>query len=129
MRADNSPHLIAAAKKRSEESVERVHAAIRELHRSGEPVNISKVARRANVSRTFLHSHPDLMTTVRDLQARNPGPEPLPARQRASERSLLTRIVALTERNKKLRRENEALRRKLEVTHGDLRDLKHRPTA
>jgi hypothetical protein len=126
MRADNTEHLIAAAKRRSAKSVERVRDTLRDLHRSGRPVTIAGVARQANVSRTFLHSQPELLQAIRSLRAQNDGPHPIPVRERASEKSLLTRIEGLTAANKKLRDDNAKLRKQLELALGDLREMQHR---
>jgi hypothetical protein len=87
MRPDNTEHLIAAAKRRTADSIQRVRDTLRDLHRSGRPVTI---VGQANVSRTFLHSQPEPLDALRTLQAQNHGPDPIPARQRASEKSLLT---------------------------------------
>lgn len=123
MPADNTAHLIAAAKRRSTDSAQRVRDTLREFHRSGQPITVAGVARQAKVSRTFLHSQPDLLEAIRSLQAQNDGPDPIPLRQRASEKSLLTRIEGLTASNKKLRDDNAKLRRRLELALGDLREL------
>jgi hypothetical protein len=126
MRADNTEHLIAAAKRRSASSVERVRDTLRDLHRSGKPVTVAGVARQANVSRTFLHSQPEFLEAIRSLRTQNDGLHPIPARERASEKSLLTRIEGLTTANKKLRDDNTKLRKRLELALGDLRELQQR---
>lgn len=126
MRADNSGYLIAAAKRRSDDAVERVRQTLRELRRTGQPATIAGVARRAGVSRTFLHSQPELLEALRALKPKNDGPDPIPARQRATERSLHTRIEALTTVNKTLRRDNSELKRRLELALGDLRQMQLR---
>lgn len=126
MRADNTHHLKASAKRRSDEAVERVRDALRELRRTGKPATIAGVAREAGVSRTFLHSQPELLEALRALKTQNDGPDPIPARQRATERSLRTRIEALTAVNKTLRHDNSELRRRLELALGDLRQLQLR---
>lgn len=126
MRADNTNHLIAAAKRRSDDAVERVRDTLRELRRTGQPATVAGVARKAGVSRTFLHSQPELLEALRELKPQNNGPDPIPARQRATERSLRTRIEALTAANKTLRHDNSELRRRLELALGDLRQLQLR---
>lgn len=126
MRADNTSHLVAAAKRRSDEAIERVRDTLRELKRTGKPATIAGVARQAGVSRTFLHSQPELLEALRSLKPQNNGPDPIPARQRATERSLRTRIEALTAMNQTLRYDNTELRRRLELALGDLRQLQLR---
>ena len=126
MRADNSAHLIAAARRRTASSVDRVRDTLRDLHRSGEPVTVAGVARQAKVSRTFLHSQPELLQAIRSLRTQNDGLYAIPVRERASEKSLLTRMEGLTAANKKLRDDNAKLRRRLELALGDLRELQQR---
>ena len=79
------------------------------------------VAARAGVSRAFLSANPDPIEAIQQLRNTSERPGAAPARQRASEASLLRRLEALTQRNKELRTENHDLRRRLEITHGQLR--------
>lgn len=127
MRADNTTHLIASAKHRSEDAVKRVRDTLRELRRTGQPATLAGVARQAHVSRTFLYTQPELLEALRALKPQNTGPDPIPAPQRATERSLRTRLEALSTANKKLRHDNTELRRRLELALGDLRQLQHQP--
>lgn len=123
MRADNTIHLISAARRRSADATERVRGVLRELRRTGERVTIAGVARQAGVSRTFLHSQPELLDAIEGLRVQNDGSHPIPAQQRTSEESLRTRLEALLEANKKLRQDNTELRRRLELALGDLRHV------
>lgn len=127
MRADNTEYLVTAAKRRSADAVERVREVLREIHQTGQPTTVAGVARRANVSRTFLHSQPELLQAVRSLRSQNDGQDLISAQQRASEKSLLTRIEALTAANKKLRDDNATLRRRLEAALGEVRELRNGP--
>ena len=79
------------------------------------------LAARAGVSRGFLYANPDLIEAIRQLGSTGERPGTAPARQRASETSLMRRLEALTQRHKELRAENHDLRRRLEVAHGQLR--------
>ena len=58
---------------------------------------------------------PELLQAIRVMQTQNHGPDAIPGRQRGSEKSLLTRIEALTLTNKKLREDNCTLRQRLEL--------------
>lgn len=64
MRADNSAHLAAAARRRSEQTRARAEQALRELTDSGEPVTVSAVAARARVSRAWLYTQPELRRQI-----------------------------------------------------------------
>ena len=54
MRADNSQHVITAARQRSQATKRRAVAALRRIDTSGTPINFDVVAREAKVSRSWL---------------------------------------------------------------------------
>lgn len=121
MLADNSHHLVAAAQRRHDDAHQRAQEAIRVAAGRGEAISATTLAIRASVSRAFLYANPALIEAIRELRSTGQQPPVVPARQRASEASLLRRLEALTQRNKELRTENHDLRRRLEITHGQLR--------
>lgn len=122
MLADNSHHLVAAAQRRSEDAHQRAQEAIRATAARGESVTATTLAARAGVSRAFLYANPDLIDAIHELRRNGQG-RPLRATQsqHATEASVLRRLEAITERNKELRTENQELRRRLEIAHGQLR--------
>ena len=125
MHADNSTHLIAAARRRHEDARQRVVDALRAARAADRRPSVSALAATARVSRSFLYANPDL---IQALQGLGPNePTRTKARRQASEHSLLTRVAALTEKNKTLRNENVDLRRRLEAAHGALRDQQRQP--
>ena len=52
MRADNSAHIITAARRRSDDARRRAVTALRSLDAHGQPVTFSTVASAAGVSRS-----------------------------------------------------------------------------
>jgi hypothetical protein len=131
MPADNTHHLIAAAARRRTECVARVQAVLDDLERTGGAATVTAVARRANVSRTFLHDSAQAALLAR-LQAINAGasnpPTPVPAQQRISESSHQQIVRALRQRNKRLVQENAQLRAELATALGQLRELRRAQT-
>lgn len=121
MLVDNSRHLVAAAQRRHDDAHQRAQEAIRVAAARGDAVTATGLAARAGVSRAFLYANPDLIESIRQLRAGGERPGAVPVRQRASEASLLHRLEAVTGRNKELRTENQDLRRRLEIAHGQLR--------
>lgn len=96
MPADNSRHLSASARRRHELARSKTIRTLRELERAGALVTFEAVARQASVSRAFLYTQPDLRAEIeklRDATRRAPAPA-VPARQRASDASLLARLHA-----------------------------------
>ena len=124
MRADNSHHVIAAARRRAADTRKRAVAALRRMDNAGLPITFDSVAKQARVSRSWLYSQPDLRAEIERLRARRNPPPPgklIPDRQRASDTSLLRRLQAATERVRRLEAENRQLRETIALALGDRR--------
>ncbi len=124
MRADNSAHVIAAARRRSDDARRRAVTALRSLDAGAQPVTFSTVAAAAGVSRSWLYAQDDLREQVERLRARQqqaPASPPVPDRQRATPASLLRRLEAATSRIRLLEAENRQLRDALERALGEQR--------
>lgn len=124
--ADNSHHLAAATARRSAEARRRAENALLALRSSGQPVSVSKLAKDAGVSRSWLYTQPDLIAGLRQLAGQAPTPRSAPA----SERSLRVRLAAAQARNEQLQRRANALteqnnqqRQQLERAYAELRRL------
>ncbi|MEV4019271.1 DUF6262 family protein [Nonomuraea angiospora] len=125
MRADNSHHLVAAAKERSRSTREKATRALRRLDATGRPITIETVAHEAGISRSWLYSQPDLRTEIDKLRASSRAtPALVPVRQRASDASLRSRLEAANERVRILSAENRELREQLAAVLGELRSLR-----
>jgi Family of unknown function (DUF6262) len=126
VRADNSHHLRAAARRRALETRQRAVQALRRLDATSRPVTIEAVAREAGVSRSWLYGQPDLRAEIQRLRDHGPTrsstPTPrVPTRQRASDASLRRRLEAVNAQIRRLRQENQQLRERLAWTLGELR--------
>ncbi|MBM0230485.1 hypothetical protein JNW91_00515 [Micromonospora sp. STR1_7] len=124
MPADTPDRLIAAARRRHEQTLARARTALRQLEATGEPVTYAKVAATAKVSRAWLYSQPDVRAAVerlRDINNRSTGVA-VPTRQRTSEASLVRRLEAAHRRSQELTRQVAELREQLAAAHGALRD-------
>ncbi|MCA1706041.1 MAG: DUF6262 family protein [Actinobacteria bacterium] len=124
MRADNSHHVIAAARRRAAATRKRAIATLRRMDKTGLPITFDSVAKQARVSRSWLYNQPDLRAEIERLRARrNPPPpgKPVPDRQRATDASLLRRLEAAAERVRRLEAENQQLREALALALGDRR--------
>jgi hypothetical protein len=131
MRADNTRHIVQAARRRRELTRAKAIQALRTLDTAGEPVTFETVARAAGVSRSWLYAQPDIRTEIdrlRTASRRAPAPS-VPARQRASDASLLRRLEAATQRNRNLAEENRTLREQLAQALGQQRATATRDTA
>ena len=124
MRADNSHHIVAAARRRATATRRRAIAALRRMDNAGQPISFDALAREAKVSRSWLYAQPDLRAEIERLRASwdpAPGRERLPDRQRASDASLRQRLQVMSERNRQLETENRQLREALAVALGEQR--------
>jgi AraC-like DNA-binding protein len=122
MQADNSRHLIVAARQRAERTRQQALTALRRLDATGAPITFEAVAREAGVSRSWLYTQDDLRTEIGRLRERRPSPTPrTPDRQRASTASLLNRLEVATERIQQLERANRQLREALAQALGTAR--------
>jgi Family of unknown function (DUF6262) len=124
MRADNSHHVIASARRRAEQTRQRAAAALRHLDATGQTINFDTLAREAGVSRSWLYTQDDMRAEIerlRERRGRTQSPSTIPDRQRASDASLLRRLEAATARIHTLHKENQQLRDALAKALGDRR--------
>jgi hypothetical protein len=132
MPADNSHLIVAAAHRRAAATRRRATTALRRMDATGTPITFETVAREAGVSRSWLYNQPDLKAEIERLRSRRrpaSATRAVPDRQRASDASLLQRLEAATERNRRLEAENRELREALALALGEQRvsDLPGRP--
>jgi len=128
MRPDPATPLAVAAARRHELTRARAIQALRELDRAGAPVTFAAVAAAARISRSWLHTQPDIRDQIQRLRtstSRAPG-TPVPIGQRSTDASLHTRLTAALQRNQALADENARLRRQLARALGDQRTTRTR---
>lgn len=123
MLADNSHHLIAAAQRRHEATRAKATQALRDLDREGGGITFRIVAQRAQISRSWLYTQPDICAEIRRLRDLQQGAVgvPLPASQRSTNASLLRRLEVANARVRDLTTKNQQLRKQLEHALGQLR--------
>ena len=123
MRADNSRHVIAAARRRAEQTRLRAITALRRMDATGARIDFDAVSREARVSRSWLYTQQDLRAQIERLRSRHPqrSPAPVPDRQHASEASLLRRLQTAMDRIRRLEEENHELRTALAQALGHRR--------
>lgn len=98
---------------------EAVLQAIRHLNASCEPINVSAVAARAGVDRSYIYDHPDLLDEIRRRRQNDPRPATSrPIQERGSPASLQARLATAHAELARLRAENRELHRRLEDTLG-----------
>ncbi|WP_433206481.1 DUF6262 family protein [Nocardia sp. CA-107356] len=123
MRADNSGHLVAAARQRHEQTRIKAIAALHDLDQTGSPITFGSVADHAGVSRSWLYTQTDLKDEIRRLRAlqQPKAVEPQHNHDRASHSSLRRRLSLAHQRIHELDDENRRLRNQVAQLHGQLR--------
>jgi hypothetical protein len=123
MRADNSRHVVEAARRRGQLTRSKAVQALRAMDAAGEPITFQTVAQRAQVSKSWLYAQPDLRAEIENLRATHcQAPDSrIPARQRSSDASLRQRLEAANARLRQLAEENRTLREQLARALGEQR--------
>jgi Family of unknown function (DUF6262) len=122
MRADNTAHLVAAARARSHAAHQRATNALRRLDRAGVPITFGAVAAEAKVSRSWLYRQEGLRAEIERLRPDHTHNQPLlPAAQRASAESLHAQRQALQTEIERLTDENRRLAHQAELLLGERR--------
>jgi hypothetical protein len=122
MPPDHTGALAAAAARKREHTLERAHAAVRDLDHRGETISFQAVARHARVSRQWLYTQPELRAEIERLRARHPpAAARVPDAERAREASLRQRNTTLLAENRRLRDQIAELRAELAVAYGQSR--------
>jgi hypothetical protein len=123
MRADNTHHIVTAARGRSQATRRRAVAALRRMDNAGLPITVDAIAREAGVSRSWIYSQPDLRAEIERLRdrARPTARRFVPDRQRSSDTSLLHRVELAAQRIRDLETDNKRLRHALAEALGERR--------
>jgi predicted RNase H-like nuclease (RuvC/YqgF family) len=121
-RADNTQHLVHAAKRRHEDALARATEALGRLERARTPITFRSVAEVAGVSRGWLYRSPELRDAISARRSARPAKaRATPAAERASTASLQRRLDALQDEAARLREENARLRDRIERLYGERR--------
>ena len=121
MRTDNTHHLLAAARRRSDNARQLAEEALKQMNQTTQPATVSELARTAGVSRSWLYTQPDLLDHLQ--QQNRSGPTSAPGTTiRASDTSLHRRLQLAHQRIRQLTDENKRLRDRLARAHGAIRD-------
>ena len=114
--------LTAAAQRKRDDTLARTRTALAELDQQGRPITFQSVARQAGVSRQWLYQQPDLRAEIERLRALHLQRRgEVPARERATEASLRSRIQTLLDENRRLRAEVADLKAELALAYGQQR--------
>ena len=121
MRSDNTHHLLAAAQRRRDSTLERAQRTLRELSETDQRYTVTDLAARAGVSRAWLYAQIGLRDQIRQLTDHRPTSPPIDQTQRSSDASLRQRLKLAHARITELDDDNRRLRNQVAQLHGQLR--------
>lgn len=122
MPADRAHHLAQHARQRHERTLQRASETLTALADSGGPVSVAALATRAEVSRSWIYTQPELRDRIEQLQqVSSLSGRGANNAHRASDESLRRRLALAHQRITQLRNENQQLREALARAHGQLR--------
>ena len=123
MPVDPIERLAANARRRSEQTLQKAQDAITVMAARGDAITVARLAKNAQVSRSWIYTQPELRERIEQLRQAAPARPPRStAASRASLDSLKQRLHLAHQRISQLREENQQLRREVEHLHGQLRD-------
>ena len=113
--ADPAGHLARLRRADSQAKAARVLAALDAMAAAGEPPGISRLARRARVSRRFIYDHPELRAQIAHRAAQVAGQHAgaVTASATVTTASLRADLENAKARNRRLESDLAALRRRL----------------
>ncbi|GAA2420656.1 DUF6262 family protein [Mycolicibacterium llatzerense] len=122
MRSDNTHHLLAAAQRRRDSTLERAQRTLRELSETDQRYTVTDLAARAGVSRAWLYAQAGLRDQIRQLTDHHPtSPPTIDQTQRSTDASLRQRLTLAHARIIELDDDNRRLRNQVAQLHGQLR--------
>ena len=126
MKADNTVHLREAARRKHEECLSRVTAALREADRLRQPVTVQGIAKAAGVSPSWIYTQQAVYEAVhtRRAEADRLSPTRIPGAEQTGRASQQKRIELLVSRLKDSTEDNQRLRSELAVVHAELRRMR-----
>lgn len=129
MRPDNTHHLLAAAQRRRDSTLERAQRTLRELSETTQRYTVTDIAARVGVSRAWLYAQTGLRDQIRQLTHQRPtSPPVIDQTQRSSDASLRQRLTLAHTRIRELDDENRRLQNQVAELHGQLRGTRLRGT-
>lgn len=122
MRSDNTHHLLAAAQRRRDNTLERAQRTLRELSETGQRYTVTDLAAHAGVSRAWLYAQAELRDQIRQFTDQRPtSPPVIDQTQRSSDASMRQRLKLAHTRITELDNDNRRLRHQVAQLHGQLR--------
>ncbi|MEC2862147.1 transposase [Bacillus thuringiensis serovar kyushuensis] len=101
--------IVAMAKKKSEETVQKVEQAIKQLIKKNARINFNTVSIESGVSKSYLYNHLAFRERIEMLRKQQ-GKSPKAVKRQMSDESNATKIRILRDRIKELESDNKRLK-------------------
>ncbi|MEH7548071.1 MULTISPECIES: DUF6262 family protein [Bacillaceae] len=117
----NTEAVVAYAKKKKEETVEKVEQAIKQLIKQNEKINFNTVTSAAGVSKSYLYNQPEIRERIETLrQQQREMTTPKNVKKNMSDENKESLIQVFRDRIRELEKENKQLKEEIKRVNGKL---------
>jgi hypothetical protein len=117
----NTVAVVAFARKKKEETAEKVEQAIKQLIKQNDRINFNTIATTAEVSKSYLYNQPDLRRRIESLRQQQRGAtSPKSLKRNMSDESKEALLEVVRERIRELEKENKQLKEEIKRINGKL---------
>ncbi len=125
----NPELLVKAAAAKKKDAAERLEKAIQQVLDSGETITFKAIAETAGLSVSYLYKYPKIKNRIAELRNQQKAAmvgivNKTPKFQPATDKSKAVIISKLRQENRRLRNENEDLKKHIEVAQGKVIELR-----
>ncbi len=125
----NPELLVKAAAAKKKDAAERLEKAIQQVLDSGENITFKAIAETAGLSVSYLYKYPEIKNRIAELRNQQKAAiggivNKTPKFQPATDKSKAVIISKLRQENRRLRNENEDLKKHIEVAQGKVIELR-----
>jgi hypothetical protein len=125
----NPELLVKAAATKKKDAAERLEKAIQQVLDSGENITFKAIAETAGLSVSYLYKYPEIKNRIAELRNQQKAAiggivNKTPKFQPATDKSKAVIISKLRQENRRLRNENEDLKKHIEVAQGKVIELR-----
>lgn len=125
----NPELLVKAAEAKKKDAAERLEKAIQQVLDSGETITFKAIAETAGLSVSYLYKYPEIKNRIAELRNQQKASiggivNKTPKFQPATDKSKAVIISKLRQENRRLRNENEDLKKHIEIAQGKVIELR-----
>jgi len=125
----NPELLVKAAEAKKKDAAERLEKAIKQVLDRGENITFKAIAETAGLSVSYLYKYPEIKNRIAELRNQQKAAiggivNKTPKFQAATDKSKAVIISKLRQENRRLRNDNEELKKHIEVAQGRVIELR-----